>query len=468
MIDYFLNNYKIPFTLRTDQEEDINYCSAYDRVKILNDVGLGKTVVSTAVALIHALAGEIDQVIVIMPPVLIDQWEEWILKLSILNGGDITVTKYKGTPAQRKKLDMNADFILMSMQIMKRDYHQLKSFFGNRRVEIIIDEATSIRRPGTDNFKKTKQFSDGNNLQLLSGTPIDNPMHAYGFIKLITPNIYRNMGQFKNVHVAKYDFWNKPCGFCNLDLLNENLMIQAVQRNAEDCLNLPEITYMPIYYELSKKHYKLYQTMLEEQLLVLEDKVIDVTDTTRLYHQSQQLVMSPQKFSDDKIIPNGYQVVDSVLNEMAGSKKLIIFSNYRLTNEQVYEYLRRKGRKPVLIYGGLGDAERSRRMKLFLHGTKSECDCLVGSSESVGVGLNLQNASSTVLFMETPRTSSKVIQALGRIHREGQEGKCIAIFAVAKKTIQETVQRRVVDNDDLVQEVFPTPKKLREMVYGDG
>ena len=56
-----------------------------------------------------------------MPPILLEQWEAWILELSELNGGDITLTKYKGTPAKRKKMDLDADFILMSIQIMKRD-----------------------------------------------------------------------------------------------------------------------------------------------------------------------------------------------------------------------------------------------------------------------------------------------------------------------------------------------------------
>ena len=74
MVDYFLQNYDLPFTLRTDQREDISYCSNFDRLTIINDVGLGKTVVATAVALIHALEGKIDQIVVIMPPILIDQW----------------------------------------------------------------------------------------------------------------------------------------------------------------------------------------------------------------------------------------------------------------------------------------------------------------------------------------------------------------------------------------------------------
>ena len=40
--------------------------------------------------------------------------------------------------------------------------------------------------------------------------------------------MYQNLAQFERIHIKTRDFFNNPTEWQNLDLLQENLMLQAV------------------------------------------------------------------------------------------------------------------------------------------------------------------------------------------------------------------------------------------------
>ena len=465
MIELLTRNYKFPFPFRSYQEDDITLACTYDRVGLYEDMGLGKTAIATAAVLCKGLLGQVDHAIIVCPPIILDQWKFWLDGISELNPG-LTSVIYRGTPAKRKTIDVKSgDFIIMSMQIFKNDIRLITEKFRRNNLVLVIDEAAAIRNPKTKNFKTVRDFSVGQHLILLTGTPLNSPLHAYGYIKLITPTVYRSFNQFKNLHIEKLDFWKNPVAFKNMDLLQENLMLQSVVRHTSDCMELPEISFVPVRYRLTSEHYTLYRKLMEEKLLVLEDKVIDATEAMRLFHQSQQLIMSPQAYSDTEIVPNGYQIINNTLDELEGGK-LIIFNNYRLTNEKVMEYLESKNLNPVLCYGGLTPKKRQEVIEAFKY--DDTCKVFVASPRSAGIGIDgLQAVCNYALFMELPITSNDFSQAIKRVHRSGQKRNCVIKIAIADHTIQVLLQKRVVDKDDLIQQIIPTPQSLRKAFYGE-
>jgi len=458
-----ITEYQLPFSLREYQQEAIEFCSRFDRSGLFADVGLGKTVMGTLIALQHAYAESADKVIILCPPILIPQWCAWLREFESYNPG-ITVEAYAGTPKFRRNIDLDADFLVMSLPIFKNDFDILKKHHRRRLPFLLVDEAAAVRRPQTLNFRKVRDFSRCRGLLLMTGTPLNSPMHAYGYIKLLTPSLYRSFTAFRNTHVAKEDYWGNPIEYRELDLLRENLTQQAILIHAEDNLDLPEIIYDVVEYKLHPWHQKLYNELVEEKLLILQDRVVDVTEATRLYHTTQQFVMAPQSYiGDETRLPSGYEIIDATLEELEG-EKLIIFSNYRLTNEQIFDYLKKKKVEAVLCYGGIGAKQQDDNLQRFLK--DPTCRVLVANPGSVGVGLNLQSASRAILFMELPLTSNTFNQAVGRIHRMGQDKSCLVRMAVARNTVQQTLRHRVVQKDDMVQMVLPSPKKLRSALYG--
>lgn len=460
-----LENYKFPFTLRDDQMLDIDYLVYYDRVGVFLDVGLGKTVVATAVCFYHGLQGTVDQVLCLVPPVLVKQWELWIEEFK---SQGVTVSVYSGTPAVRKALSFDTDFVITTLGLFKNDHVRFMDEFKDRKVAVIVDEAASIRIISTGNHKAVRDFVDTPNkkLLMLTGTPAGaHPATVYGYIALKTPDIYRDYRQFVLLHVTATDMRGNPTGFRNLDLLQLNLRLQSVTRKAEDVLDLPGVIHIPVRYELSKPHQKLYDKLIEDLLLELEDgTVIDATTQQRMYAAAQQFVLNVPEGNNVK--PAGFDVLDQVIEETGllntAGEKLIVFSNFRKTNDAVMAHLEGQGISAVQLYGGSDSDKVLAQFK-----SDPKIKVLSANTKSGGCGLNLQFCRY-MLFLETPITSSDYQQASARIYRSGQTRKCRVWMAVALKTLQESIVRNVLRKEDVLMKVTPTKNTLRAALTGKG
>ena len=126
------------------------------RAGLYAEVGTGKTLMATMIALIKRKRHG-NKTIVLMPPILLEQWKRW---LDSLYGG-ITSLVYRGTPKQRLKLSFDFDFVLMSIQIFKADYERIFKAYSDRPVTLVVDEAVSIKNPGSQNHKAVREFING-------------------------------------------------------------------------------------------------------------------------------------------------------------------------------------------------------------------------------------------------------------------------------------------------------------------
>lgn len=141
-------NYGMPFPLYGYQEAWVNAFADCEAAGMYFQVGAGKTLAATTAALYHRLRHP-GHTVVLMPPILLRQWDKWLKSIKGIN----SVLMYRGTPAERAKLDLNADFVLMSMDIFKRDFDRIYDFFLDRNATLIIDEAVSVKNPATQNHK---------------------------------------------------------------------------------------------------------------------------------------------------------------------------------------------------------------------------------------------------------------------------------------------------------------------------
>jgi superfamily II DNA or RNA helicase len=141
---------------RPYQVESVDTLAPLPRSGIYAEVGTGKTLMATAIALIKRAEYKC-QTIVLMPPILLRQWKRWLDSLI----GGFTSIVYAGSPKQRAQMNLAQDFILMSIQIFKKDYDRLRAYFITKPFTIIVDEATCIKNPGSDNYRKLRDFVNG-------------------------------------------------------------------------------------------------------------------------------------------------------------------------------------------------------------------------------------------------------------------------------------------------------------------
>ena len=452
-----ISEFTLPFPLYPFQVETVNELAPLPRAGYWLDPGCGKTSTSTASCLFKR-----QQVVVLAPPILGKLWQRFLQSIP-----EITMLHYAGSPKDRKEMDLNVDFIVMSVQIFKKDYDYLLEHL-DQRLTINIDECTSVKGIESDNHKAVVDVMRKKDvhLLLLSGTPLSKVEDAYAYAKLLNTGAYRNYRHFMNVHVEEYDFFGNPTKFRNLELLHENMKINSVRILKEDVLKyLPELILTPLPYSLDPQHQRLYNKLAEEQLLELENTggKIDATEASKLYHALGQIVVNWGHFADDPDkVSKALDVVEEILSEL-GDGKLIVFSNYRLTNRLLMEKLAKYN--PVAIYGGIGAKEQQRSIDTFVE--DPSCRVVVAQFLSGGVGIdNWQHVCCTVLFLEIPTVPAQFTQALSRVHRNGQTKPVTVYLATAEGTVQVRQVKSLLDKDYLINRVVRNAQDLRDSLFG--
>jgi SNF2 family DNA or RNA helicase len=458
--EFVKERFQLPSELYPFQQSAMNELALLDRAGYYLDVGTGKTYTSITSCLYKLAMGEVKHVICLMPPVLITNWSRNLAKYV-----GITHTAYRGSPAARAKLDLDTHFILMSYQIFKKDWDKLHEHFINEPVVVLCDEATAIKNIGSDTHKKVRDFSVGNSLMLLTGTPLSSPMDAYAYVKLISPGVYRNQLQFERVHVAKYDFFGKPKEWTNIELLRENLALNSVRVLKEDVLkDLPPITYTELFYDMEPKHVKLYQELANNQLKVLEDgSKIDLTQVSALFNALQQVPANAEHFSGGTVDSTIFELIDEVMEEIGAEGKLVIFSKYVMTNRRLLEKCAQYGVRA--LFSDISAKKQQEAIDAFIE--DPACRMIVLQHQSGGFGIDgLQTVCRDVLFIELPHTAAAFTQAVARVHRGGQKENVNCRVAIAEKTLQSYIWETVQDKDSLTNLCIRGPADLRDIVFG--
>jgi len=448
---------RFPVPLYPYQVEAVNSLSNLNRLAYYFDVGTGKTLTSLATAQ-WKLHHSADVVLIIVPPVLLTNWERNVSRL----GYDNSYVVYQGTPKKRQALNLDARYIIVGIQIFKNDISHLMSRLGHKRVFGIIDEAQMLKNSGSDNFKKVRDFFREQQICLLTGTPLSTPLDGYAMVKIVSPTIYKSQYQFESIHVESRDFFKKPTAWRNLECLQENLLNNAVRVLKEDVLkDLPELTYNPIYYQLDPGHLRLYNQLAEEQIVQMGgDEKLDLTNATALWNALKQIPCNAEHFSLGEIKSTALDLILAVLDEL-GTGKLVIFCHYKMTTRRLLEAL--AGFGVVGLFSETKDRQKS--IDTFIN--DPDCRVIVLNLQAGGAGIDgLQDVCNDLLFVELPPNAAQFRQAVARVHRNGQRRGVNCRVALAEKTLQISNWEDVQDNDSLVNRVIRGPQDIRAAIFG--
>jgi hypothetical protein len=446
----------LPWELAPLQKQDLEEAVGYDRVGWYYDVGAGKTACSTVTALVWDC--KVNYVIV--PHIIIPQWERW---LRAVKQTDIGL--FRGP--KRTVEDLKHKWVLMSHRNFTDSFADIRHVTPDDAC-IIVDEAQWLKNPGSVLFRHVKSLAVNRKLQLLTGTRTSKPEDSYAYCHLI-PQLYRSFSQWKNLHVLEEDFFGNPKAYRDLDQVAANMRLQTFTRSKKEMFGHdldPIFNVMP--YEIDKAHEKLYVKLAEEQLLLLPNGgKIDATAANKLEHALQQIVCNWAKFSGTDKRSAIFDVIDQVIAETecltVGRSKLIIWTHYVATSEAITAYLAEKyGAKAVA--SAYGTVNSAKGVKAF----ESDPDARFGvfQPSSCGVGAEFQFVCSEMLFVEIARTPMAARQAIGRVDRKGQVVRPTVRLAQAVRTVQVRMFNRLLLKDDLIAGIEQSEKTLRDSIFG--
>lgn len=419
----------------------------------------GKTLISTILALYTSVKMDTEQILVTMPPALIDQWEEFIL--SVKGIGDALI--FRGSPEERKKMDLSKfPVVLVSDRIFIRDFKRFERMGKQHKLFVIGDELSL--KSSSKTYKCWKQLIYRKTRVVggvdkpfhyfcgLNATPVSSREQVYWWCSLFHPKAYISYKMFKRLHVASEDNWGAPLSFMNLELMDKNFDAIAIEPQDTN-LQMPDQVFTKIPYSLTSKHKKMYEALLSAEFEQFDPKVIGAVDS--LFSILQRAILVPEELGLN-IRPPILDIIHGLLDQMDDDDKVIIYTRHVVVSKMLLEEF---GDRAVGAFGAVSKNKKRENIQRFKAG---EAEIMVANLDSLSKGQNLQVANHTI-FAELPFRSDVMTQACGRTARQGQKkDTCFFYLPVAKGTIQAQICRNLLNNDMDLKRFNNNPKTLLE------
>ena len=243
-------------------------------------------------------------------------------------------------------------------------------------------------------------------------------------------------------------------GYHNLGELSDKLEPFSYRVLKDDCLDLPEKTFVKRVIQLSPDQQKLYMQMKEKALAVLNGKMVSTTTVMTQLMRLQQITCG-HFTSDDgttQEIPNNRitELVD-VLREIEG--KVVIWGHWQKDMTQIIQAIVKEyGEESVVDYYGLTPKdERQANIKKFQ--TNPKCRFFVGTPATGGYGITLTAASNMIYYSNGYNLEFRT-QSEARIDRIGQKYPMTYIDIICEKTVDERIVKALRNKINIASKVM--------------
>ncbi len=377
------------------------------------------------------------------------------------------------------KLDFEIDTLGASKLII--NYEKLISIGFKDYVQkvdwdlVIFDEAHKLKNVNSKRRKAALELSKKiENILLLTGTPSYNrPDDLYSLLNLCSPNRFPRKKDFIGRYL-EYEIieirkrWYNPetnqsgikkipivkvTGIRDKKLFKEDTQDILIRRKREEVLpDLPKKQIVHYWVDLTQEQKDL-QTQAEADLVLeLEKEKINLPNVLTRINRLRQIAVSPFLISDT--LEYLYSPKVDALIELFEDyeTKLFCFTKFKRAVELTEILLKKKGIKTYKITGDIKLDERQRILDKFEKTSKPAI--LIGTIDSLGLGLNLQSASHIAVFLDLDFTPSLNQQQEDRIARIGQTKKPIIIRILARDSIDLYVVAILKEKKSLSEEIL--------------
>ena len=398
---------------------------------LADDMGLGKTL--QAISLISEIQLENEDLlgIIIVPTSLLHNWKEEFYKFS-----DIKPILVEGNAETRKELIEKTErgILITTYQTFRND---VKNYNDKKFDVAILDEAQNIKnvsslvKKATSKLKSTVNFA-------LTGTPIENSiMELWSIFDFILPGYLDNITKFRKKYKNSL---NNPDSKKIFNL--KNIVSPFILRRTKNevLTELPEKVENNMIVELSKEQKKLYMAYVKrakKELRGFNKEENNNLKVLAILTKLRQICNSPQLFDENY---TGEVAKIELLREMVpdileNGHRMIIFSQFLGTLEEIKEELKKENVEYFYIDGSVKSKERMEISKKFNSG---EGQVVLISLKAGGTGLNLIGAD-VVIHYDPWWNFAVENQASDRAHRIGQKKSVQVIKLITEGTIEEKI-----------------------------
>tara|TARA_R110000796_G_scaffold32293_3_gene84711 strand:+ start:822 stop:2360 length:1539 start_codon:yes stop_codon:yes gene_type:complete len=400
-----------------DHQKDTSaFLTLNQRAFCFNEQGTGKTgsVIWAADYLLKQR--RIKRVLVICPLSIMDSaWRADLFKFAMHRSVDIA---YGAKDKRRAIIKGLAEFIIINFDGVELVSDEIAN--GGFDL-IVVDEANAYKNVQTKRWKILNSLMKPDTwLWMLTGTPAaQSPLDAYGLAKLVNPQaIPRFFSAFRDQVMMKLtNFRWIPKENATQSVFQA--LQPALRYTKDECLDLPEMTYVHRRVELTKQQAKYYD-LLKKQMIV-QAAGEEVTSVNAAVNMSKLLQISCGAVYSDTgetlefDISNRYKVLKEVIEE--ASQKVLIFVPFKHVINILTAKLIADGITTEIINGDVPVAKRTDIFKRFQETENPHV--MVIQPQAAAHGVTLTAANTVVWWGPTPSLETYA-QANARVHRTGQ------------------------------------------------
>jgi len=388
-----------------------------------NEQGTGKTASAIWAADYLMKQGKINRVLVICPLSIMDSaWREDLFTFAPHRSVDIA----HGASKKRKAIiEQGAEFVIINydgVEIVSKEIAE-----GGFDL-IVVDEATHYKNTQSQRWKTLKRLiKDDTWLWMMTGTPAaQSPLDAYGLAKMVNPDsVPRFFGSFRDMvmrKITQFRWIVKPEA---TDLVF-NVLQPAIRFTKEECLDLPDMTYVKRKVELTRQQKKYYDLLKKKLVMTVGGDEVTAINAAVVMNKLLQIsagaVYTDEGDTLEFDIKHRYKVLREVIDE--SSQKVLIFVPFRHTIDILTDKLRNDKITTEVIRGDVPVNRRTDIFKRFQ--TTNEPRVLVIQPQSAAHGVTLTAANTVVWWGPTPSLETYA-QANARVHRSGQKHPCTVV-----------------------------------------
>jgi SNF2 family DNA or RNA helicase len=323
---------------------------------------------------------------------------------------------------------------------------------------IIIDEAHRVKNRKAKSTSAIRRIAcDCPRVVEMTGTPIINrAAELFSLLQILFPKKYTSYWNFVHHYC---EVFNNGWGWQVRDILNpedyrvkelQNVLAGIMRRKlkSEVLPDLPEKTIQQVPVVLTETHRALYTQMKEEMAVNLVEKTIHVATIVALITRLRQMAIDPTLILPIENTQLDGAKVDALhdILESAGDEKVVVFSQFaRVIHRLQYnlnawgiDFTGFTGETPLLQREqALGDFRDNPKVRVFLT-----------TIPAGGQGISLATASIAV-FMDKAWAPAYNVQAQDRLHRMPQAHSVMIYELIARKTVEESIERLLAHKDNV-------------------
>ena len=427
--------------------------------------------------------GKINGALIIAPKGVYQNWYDTEIPVHMADHIEKDVVLWKAMINQKQENELNKLFqsneklhiLCMNVEAFstKKGLDFAAKFMSCHNTLMAIDESTTIKNPDA---KRTKNIvtlgREARYRRILTGSPVTkSPLDLFKQCEFLDPYLldYGSYYAFRTRYAVmkSANFGGRSVqivvGYKNLGELSEKLEPFSYRCLKEDCLDLPDYTYVKRKIQLTPEQKKLYQQMKTMALAILDGKKMSTQSAMVQLMRLHQITCGHFTADDGTIEEVKNERLDALVDLLREvENKAVIWAHYRHDINAIVNAVETNFGKEsyVTYYGDTTNEERQNAIKQ-IQDPNSPVRFIIGTPQTGGYGITLTGAN-TMIYYANGYDYEKRIQSEARINRAGQTRKMTYIDIIAEDTVDEKIVKALKNKMNIASKI--TGDELKDWI----